>query len=276
MVSEQFSIMNYEFFIDTSSAIHSSSSYFNDSNLWRTFDFKGYSLFQSTSKNSFPYFLRFYNGLPLVSFTQFSDVLEAPFGLVFTSSHREDGATQGSVQYLTAYIPSFSRPLSYDMYCLEVFIASFSTLDEAIQFYYGNYLSYPSIEVFRSTPHPPYLYDNEVYSFRLYVLPYCCYPDFAPITKVLGGTVSTNQFLNLKTICQLLGIDTSTSLNNCEAMKDYLKRIVSILGGSPLSEPNLNLKSICQLLGVSTLENGLKDCDLSKEYVKRISKGLGA
>lgn len=104
----------------------------------------------------------------------------------------------------------------------------------------------------------------------------CCQPDFAPIVKTLGGTPLEDQNDNLKSICQLLDVDTADNgLTDCNLMKDYLKRLVSFLGGSPSDEPNDNLKSICQLLGVDTAENDLKDCDLSKDYVKRISKMLG-
>ena len=70
--------------------------------------------------------------------------------------------------------------------------------------------------------------------------------------------------------------DTNTSLDNCEAMKEYLKRIVQVLGGFSQNEPNDNLKIICDLLGVDSDPQGLSDCDLSKDYVKRISKMLGA
>lgn len=112
--------------------------------------------------------------------------------------------------------------------------------------------------------------------FNVIVMPYCCLPDFAPIVEILGGVPSLDQLINLKSICHLLGVDTSSSgLLFCDLMKDYLKRLVQILGGTPLNEPNDNLKSICQLLGVNTAENGLKDCELSKEYVKRIGVTLG-
>lgn len=104
----------------------------------------------------------------------------------------------------------------------------------------------------------------------------CCFPDFIPIVKALGGFPATDQPTNLKMICQLLGVDTNTTLDNCDAMKEYLKRIVQILGGSPFIGPNDNLKSICKLLGIDSNENGLTDCELSKDYVKRISKMLGA
>lgn len=59
-------------------------------------------------------------------------------------------------------------------------------------------------------------------------------------------------------------------------MKEYLKRSNQNLGGTPFLEPNDNLKSICYLLGVDTSENGLKDCELSKNYVKRNGIMLGA
>jgi hypothetical protein len=104
----------------------------------------------------------------------------------------------------------------------------------------------------------------------------CCYPDFVPVVKTLGGIPVTDQSQNLKLICQLLGIQTDTTLTNCDAMKEYLKRIVQNFGGTSKAEPNDNLKSICYLLGVDSNENGLSDCALSKDYVKRIGIMLGA
>ena len=105
----------------------------------------------------------------------------------------------------------------------------------------------------------------------------CCYPDFSPIVRILGGTPSLVQLENLKSICYLLGVNTAENgLKDCDLMKEYLKRLNQILGGSPYPEPNDNLKSICYLLGVDNSENGLKDCELSKDYVKRNSKMLGA
>lgn len=105
----------------------------------------------------------------------------------------------------------------------------------------------------------------------------CCYPDFVPIVQILGGIPSSNQLANLKSICQLLGVDTSANgLSACELMKEYLKRSNQNLGGTPFAEPNDNLKSICYLLGVDTSENGLSGCELSKDYVKRIGQILGA
>jgi len=104
----------------------------------------------------------------------------------------------------------------------------------------------------------------------------CCYPDFSPIVQTLGGIPVTDQPQNLKIICQLLGIDINTTLSDCDAMKEYLKRIVTVLGGTFLTEPNENLKSICYLLGIDTSENDLTDCALSKDYVKRNGVMLGA
>lgn len=105
---------------------------------------------------------------------------------------------------------------------------------------------------------------------------YCCFPDFKPIIKVLGGKVSYDQLLNLKTICQLLGVDTNTVLKDCDAMKEYLSRLNLILGGFSYVQPNDNFRSICDLLGVDSNANGLTDCALSKDYVKRNSIMLGA
>lgn len=114
-------------------------------------------------------------------------------------------------------------------------------------------------------------------TFGPLVYPECCYPDFSPIVRILGGTPSPVQLENLKSICYLLGVNTAKNgLKDCDLMKEYLKRLNQILGGSPYSEPNDNLKSICYLLGVDNSENGLKDCELSKDYVKRNSKMLGA
>lgn len=107
--------------------------------------------------------------------------------------------------------------------------------------------------------------------------PRCCYPDFIPIVKTLGGIPVTDQPQNLKLICQLLGVNTAENgLIDCALMKSYLKRLVEILGGVSSTEPNENLKSICYLLGVNTAENGLTDCALSKDYVKRNGVMLGA
>ena len=42
-----------------------------------------------------------------------------------------------------------------------------------------------------------------------------------------------NQIENLKTICQLLGIDTAENgLSDCELANDYLHRIITFLGGA--------------------------------------------
>ena len=113
--------------------------------------------------------------------------------------------------------------------------------------------------------------------FYGYLIYPCCYPDFAPILKTLGGTPSSDQLANLKSICQFLGVDTSENgLSGCELMKEYLRRSNQNLGGTQSTEPNDNLKSICYLLGVDTSENGLSGCELSKDYVKRDGIMLGA
>ncbi|ATB69163.1 hypothetical protein SJPD1_1051 [Sulfurospirillum diekertiae] len=105
----------------------------------------------------------------------------------------------------------------------------------------------------------------------------CCYPDFAPIVKIFGGTPSSNQLSNIKTIASLLGCDTSENgLSGCKLGFLYVERVVAMLGGSVYSDLPLTLKEACRVLGVDTNENGLKDCELSKEYVKRISTMLGA
>lgn len=42
-----------------------------------------------------------------------------------------------------------------------------------------------------------------------------------------------NQIQNLKTICQLLGIDTAENgLKDCELANSYLQRIITMLGGA--------------------------------------------
>lgn len=51
--------------------------------------------------------------------------------------------------------------------------------------------------------------------------------------------------------------------------------IVKTLGGTPLEDQNDNLKLICQLLGIDTSENGLTDCDLMKDYLKRLVSFFG-
>lgn len=120
-----------------------------------------------------------------------------------------------------------------------------------------------------------YNYDV-VMRFYGYLIYPCCYPDFSPIVHILGGTPSTDQAINLESICDLLGADTvKTGFTECDLMKKYLENIVFILGGTPLIEPNDNLKSICQLLGADISDNGLIGCELSKEYVKRIGVILG-
>ncbi|WP_151897980.1 hypothetical protein [Sulfurospirillum diekertiae] len=65
-------------------------------------------------------------------------------------------------------------------------------------------------------------------------------------------------------------------MSDCDAIKEYLQRLVQFFGLSAQNEPNENLKLICYFLGVDINENGLKDCELSKDYVKRISTMLGA
>lgn len=124
--------------------------------------------------------------------------------------------------------------------------------------------------------HGYYTYDSFGSDLSYSPLP-CCYPDFAPIVQILGGTPSSDQLTNLKSICQLLGVDTSQGgLFGCELMKEYLKRLVLNFGNTPSTQPNDNLKSICYFLGVDTSENGLSGCDLSKDYVKRDGIMLGA
>ena len=168
------------------------------------------------------------------------------------------------------------------------FLYPYPSLDEACKYFFENQPSI-KINVIREK-----LYRSDIYSvsdsvsaYDIYFnyfeyigmlcAPSCCYPDFAPIVAILGGTPSTDQVINLKSICYLLGVDTSENgLSACDLMKEYLKRLNQILGSSSLSlEPNVNLKSICYLLGVDTFENGLQDCELSKEYVKRIGVALG-
>lgn len=198
-------------------------------------------------------------------------------------SRLNDGAyhiffnTGGDFSLLT----SIERDLSF---------LSFSSLDEALLFIVSNSFDIESsslISIIRVLSEDYSHWDGNIYrsqftwenvftSYGFFVYGYCCYVDFSLIVKALGGIPLFNQSQNLKMICELLGVDTNTSLDNCEAMKEYLKRIVQILGGSPLIEPNDNLKSICYLLGVDSNENGLTDCELSKDYVKRNSKMLGA
>ncbi|QEH06739.1 hypothetical protein [Sulfurospirillum multivorans] len=163
----------------------------------------------------------------------------------------------------------------------------FLTLEEACNYFYYNapFVQYNSIKqkVSRSDIYSVSdsvsAYDIH-YNHFLYVgilcSPICCYPNFIPIVQSLGGIPVTDQLQNLKIICQLLGIDINTTLSDCDAMKEYLKRIVTVLGGTSSIEPNENLKSICYLLGVDTAENGLSDCALSKDYVKRNGIMLGA
>ncbi|MBN1839490.1 MAG: hypothetical protein JW802_05540 [Campylobacterales bacterium] len=125
--------------------------------------------------------------------------------------------------------------------------------------------------------HGYYTYDVTATDMLIFLDDSCCYPDFSPIVRILGGSPSSIQLENLRMICYLLGVNTAENgLKDCDLMKEYLKRLNQILGGSPYPEPNDNLKSICYLLGVDSAENGLKDCELSKDYVKRISKMLGA
>ncbi|AFL69757.1 hypothetical protein Sulba_2490 [Sulfurospirillum barnesii SES-3] len=51
--------------------------------------------------------------------------------------------------------------------------------------------------------------------------------------------------------------------------------IVKNLGATPSPVQLENLKQICYLLGVDTAENGLKECELMKEYLKRLNQILG-
>lgn len=160
-----------------------------------------------------------------------------------------------------------------------LYLSSFSfTFDEACLYCLGNNLD--RVLMVEICPQSSSYYNRSIFhTVRLVFFPPeppCCYPDFSSIVKTLGGSPSSVQLDNLKSICQLLGVDTSNNgLKDCDLMKDYLKRLVSFFGGSPSSEPNDNLKSICQLLDIDTADNGLKDCELSKYYVKQISNMLG-
>lgn len=71
------------------------------------------------------------------------------------------------------------------------------------------------------------------------------------------------------------GTDTIIFFDNSECCYPDFSPIVIILGGTPSPVQLENLKSICYLLGVNTAENGLKDCDLMKEYLKRLNQILG-
>lgn len=183
------------------------------------------------------------------------------------------------------YVPSgvFFEPIPTEQFFYDICETNLMTFDEAFNFCLEN----PTLSYFfycfatsiypnysnssSSIPLPVYLCSWKCFPFE------CCYPDFSPIVRILGGTPSLVQLENLKSICYLLGVYTAENgLKDCDLMKEYLKRLNQILGGSPYSEPNDNLKSNCYLLGVDNSENGLKDCDLSKDYVKRISKMLGA
>lgn len=182
------------------------------------------------------------------------------------------------------YIPSgvFFKPIPTEQFFYDMCEVNLMTVDEAFNLclknptlrytFYGFTTSrYPQITSQSEKFLPVYLCSWVAFFYD------CCYPDFSPIVRILGGSPSPVQLENLKSICHLLGVDTAENgLKDCELMKDYLKRLNQILGGSPYLEPNDNLKSICYLLGVYSAENGLKDCELSKDYVKRISKMLGA
>jgi len=162
------------------------------------------------------------------------------------------------------------------------------TLDECTSYIrdrffvvHNDWSTVPTFEIYKPTSidfRPNGLYYGDFYRFRGCIANMtCCYPDFAPIVQILGGTPSSDQLTNLKLICQLLGVSTAENvLSGCDLMKEYLKRLVLNFGSTPSTEPNDNLKSICHFLGVDTSENGLSGCELSKEYVKRDGQMLGA
>ncbi len=174
---------------------------------------------------------------------------------------------------------------------LNLSLIPFSSVDEALIFIASNSFDIPSsanINIIKIVSDNPSYFDGHLYyhefvfdyafsSLGFLVYGYCCYPDFAPIVNVLGGTSVTYQAENLRIICQILGIDFfENSLDNCQLVNFYLEKIVEILGGTSSPLVNENLKIICQALGIDFNSNGLIDCMLSKDYVKRIGLTLGA
>lgn len=179
---------------------------------------------------------------------------------VFSNVSYSTGYRFGFVSYDDLFLHCLSHYLNNDFYFFRLNSMQYDAYDFNIHDY-GD------------------IYDYTVFiHFLGYVIfPSCCYPNFAPIVQILGGTPSSDQLTNLKSICQLLGVDTSENgLKDCDLMKEYLKRLVLNFGNTPSTEPNDNLKSICHFLGVDTSENGLSGCDLSKDYVKRDGLMLGA
>ena len=67
-------------------------------------------------------------------------------------------------------------------------------------------------------------------------------------------------------VCRLLSV---------ECCYPDFSPILEFLGGTPSDNQLSNLKGICSLLGVDTSENGLKNCDLMKEYLKRLTSMFG-